>query len=781
MALVLGLECRGASPPLPIVLGAIVAGVAAFLAFEGAGRRRLARFALLAAATAFGVFLGEMARRDQDACVSAWLPVDGSAVEGTLEGTVIRAAQRDADGNRWLVADIGPARRASAPRRPARAKIVVRDSAPEAMRHVDALRRGDRFRTFARTRRARPADGPRGVRGGAVAAAQGFDATASVKSPRLVERTLEGRNGLGRLLDRALARLRRGLDVSVGSDGPERAVLGAMVLGDRASLDRETLSALRDAGLIHLLAISGLHVGMLALTGVWVMRRMGAKGVSIPAIAIPSVVAFTVLVGGAPSVRRASLAASVALVGSLLGRRGEPLNTLAVVAAALACLEPRWLDHVGYRLSVAATAGIIGLAGPLASMLPFPRIVALGLATSTSAYLATAPLCALHLNRLSPVAILSNLVAVPLCAVSLLTGAAAALLGGRAMVVGELAEGAARALLLVSENAARLPLGSIRVPSPSPVLLAVVVPALLIEVLAPGGRLVWPRRLVLTVALIVLHLGPRPPARGAADLAVLDVGQGQAVVFLGPEGRCLLVDGGGSAAGRFDAGDRVVVPFLLDAGCRRLDAVVLSHDHDDHAGGLESVVRDIEVGELWIGAGGTEGEVSRRLAERARRRGAAIVLSERGRAAWRAGVRIEVLHPERDDRALDVNDRCVAVRVARSPTSAVLVPGDLEREGERRLVSREATLASAVLVAGHHGARESSTDLLLDAVDPLLVVVSVGAENRFGHPAPETIRRLKARGIRPLRTDRDGTIILRHDGRRWSWITTLPRATPETE
>jgi competence protein ComEC len=274
-------------------------------------------------------------------------------------------------------------------------------------------------------------------------------------------------------------------------------------------------------------------------------------------------------------------------------------------------------------------------------------------------------------------------------------------------------------------------------------------------------------RLAFALVLLLLHTGPPPSrARGRADLSVIDVGQGQAVALRGVSSTCILIDAGGTSGGRFDLGERVVTPFLSRWGCRRVDALILTHDHDDHAGGAAAILRDFEVGELWIGAGSLRDRATHDLVADAVDRGVAVVLAERGLEAKRSGIPIEVLHPGREDAGIPINDRCVVVR-AGSGSARVLIPGDLELEGERRLLCAVRCAEASALVVGHHGAARSTSTPFLAAVRPKVAVISVGRGNRFGHPDPTIVDRLARARVALYRTDRDGIVELQAGTSGW--------------
>jgi competence protein ComEC len=262
------------------------------------------------------------------------------------------------------------------------------------------------------------------------------------------------------------------------------------------------------------------------------------------------------------------------------------------------------------------------------------------------------------------------------------------------------------------------------------------------------------------LTLTWLHNGPPPERAGAAEVVALDVGQGLAVALRGPRGGQLLVDAGGSADPAFDPGERAVLPHLIGRSGRYLDALVVTHDHVDHVNGAFALLREIEVGELWVGPRAQQGRRLAQLAREARERGTALVLAERGLRREVAGLAVQVLAPARAVAGRrGQNDRSVVLSVGEAP-ARVLIPGDLEEPGEAELLASGGDLRAEVLVVAHHGSRHGSSAAFLAGVQPRWALVSAGRRNPFGHPHPEVLERLDRVGARVLRTDEMGSVTL---------------------
>jgi len=548
------------------------------------------------------------------------------------------------------------------------------------------------------------------------------------------------------------------------------ALLAGLLLGERTALPRESDEAFRRAGVYHILAVSGFNVALLAgavFTGL-ALCGVPRRGTAVVAAAV--LLAFAAVVGAQPSVLRATVMGLLLLAALLLDRESQLPNALALAALALLIWRPGDLWEPGFQLSFAATAGIVYLTPWLTRLLVdrgWPNWLAAATAVSLGAQAAVTPLMLLHFNQLSLVGIVANLAVVPLAGVATTLGMGALLVELASATVADLLFQALWLVLLALRAAvhvaAALPAAMVHLPAPGPATVTAWYVALLLAPLAAGSR-----RLRAVVGLLLVVVGVLSawpwlrPTESMLRVTFLDIGQGDAALIELPEGPRLLVDGGPGGGRRFDVGERVLAPFLWNRPLGRLDAVALSHWDLDHSGGLAAVFTHFDVGEFWESGRPPPGP-SDAVTALARSRTPRRVLTA-GRRLWIGRALITVLGPGAGPPGA-ANDDSLVLRLDWRGVS-LLLAGDLGSRGEAQLVERGGPLRTLALKVAHHGSRFSSTAPFLEATQPHLAVISVGARNPFGHPSPDALARLVSSGARVYRTDRDGAVILETDGRR---------------
>lgn len=536
-------------------------------------------------------------------------------------------------------------------------------------------------------------------------------------------------------------RWRQGLSQAINAalDGaPVAALIRALAVGDRGGLGEAQWRVLRRTGTSHLVAISGLHIGLIAtlvfLALRWLAPRLpgGARVSALSVAAMGAAVAavgYAALAGFALPTQRALVMTAVVLIAVVLRRRVAPSRLLALAAIAVLALDPFALLAPGFWLSFGAVAWILFLVGGRVE----PPRWRFWLWLQPALVLGLMPLTLYWFGEASLAAPLANGLLIPAFGVVVPLVLAAVLATALAPALGAPLLSAVAWLLSVGwaglEWLAGLPLTHFALPMPSlPALVAAL--AGIAVLLAPRGV---PARWLGLAGLLPLLLPPATPAPGDFRLTVLDVGQGLAAVVRTSD-HALLFDAGPRFRTGFDAGAALVLPYLRAAGITRLDTAIVSHGDIDHRGGWPAVREGIVVGRV-LGAAGRPCRAGQ---------------------GWRwDGVRFEILHPPPG--AWSDNDASCVLRVT-GPGGTALLTGDIERDAEQQLIARAADLAADVVVVPHHGSDSSSTPAFVRRVAPRYAVVAAGWNNRWGFPDPVVAARYRQAGACLLQTGRLGAI-----------------------
>ena len=611
--------------------------------------------------------------------------------------------------------------------------------------------------------------------------------TLVLDSLRVIQRAERGPRG-GHRVERLRARLvraRGALQATLHELLPGTASLAdALILARKEGLTPERRERFARSGTAHLLAISGFHVGVLAGLMLSLARIVGAGPRGATLAAALGAWVYVAFIGAPDAASRAALILSLFAAARLLGRPVVPVGALSTAFLMLVLLDPAALGRPGLQLSFAGAAGLVYGMKPLSALLAgrwtgwLPAGVRSGIAAGVSATLATLPLVAWHFDRVSLVGIPATLTAAPLVALAipgllavllsapLSPGLASFLAGGVDLVL--------RALEWVVSSWASFPHASAWVPRVWVVGGALGALAGLWYARSSAGV---GRRVRLALILVGLTCGwlasPMVGAWASADtveLTFLDVGQGDAIAIRSPRGRWILVDAGPRGQA-FDAGRRVVVPFLRRRGVDRLAAMVLTHPDMDHIGGAVAVLEDMRVDAVLDPAVAVGKAAYLSLLEVASERGVTWLGAREGGGFVLDGLEIAVLAPRPPRRSggvpgvtsgadVESNDQSVVLEL-RFGAFRALLTGDAPASVERRVVMERAPAAVQVLKVGHHGSATSTPWEARVALRPEVAVISVGARNRYGHPAPEVTERLERAGAWILRTDRVGAVTVR--------------------
>lgn len=547
----------------------------------------------------------------------------------------------------------------------------------------------------------------------------------------------------------------------------EAALLKAMLLGEKSSLKKEQKELYQSGGISHILAISGLHI---SLVGMLLYRFLRKKKRSYPFSALVSgscMVVYGFLTGFGVSAKRAVFMFLVYLGAELLGETYDVVSALALSGLLILAEQPLQLFQCGFQLSF-LSVGAVALGYPaLQKRLGWKKKAAMSLLSGLSVTLFTLPCTLYWFYEWMPYAVFLNLIVIPLVPVVFLSGAAGMLTGGASVAAGMFLAGASAGVLrffqTLLERTEVLP-GS-RAVIGQPELWQIVLYYVLVGAAVWGGRCrarkknqhrIEVRIFFIMFALCILCL----PFHRPVEVTFLDVGQGDAVFLRTEAGTTCLIDGGSTTVS--DVGTYRLLPFLKSRGVSSLDYLFLSHMDADHINGAEELLKDqfrgIPIRHLCLSA--LPGDETReRLEKEARLFGTELCYISRGTVFREKGAEIRCLSPVKDQKKEDENENSEVLMVEISGLR-ILFTGDLGEEGEQELLEAGTDLRAAVLKVGHHGSSFSSGEDFLEAVSPGFAVISCAEDNRYGHPAPETVERLERAGCRIFYTMKSGAVTL---------------------
>ncbi|MFQ6133165.1 MAG: DNA internalization-related competence protein ComEC/Rec2 [Armatimonadota bacterium] len=562
-------------------------------------------------------------------------------------------------------------------------------------------------------------------------------------------------------------------------------LLASIVYGTQiAPLPREITEAFRQSGTVHVLVVSGSQVTILVAALLLMTRaRRGRLHWPHLLLAVPILVLFALLVGLGPSIRRAVSMCLLLLAGGVARRDYDAYTALALAGLIVVLMDPQAIRDVGAQLSFAAAFGVIHFLPRrrVAQMRFWPRLGLMALVGTVGAWAMTLPILAHCFHGFPLLGAFANLAVVPLAALlipmGLVATVAALIVPPLAALLNALNRGLIDIMLGIAHCFAELPgsyVEGVGMSFGGAVVWYAGVLGLLGVVRAPWGETALRRKLavalVVVVAAAVVWYALTLPA-AELTITMLDVGDGECLVVRSPTGKTMLVDGGRATNGGEGVGREVILPYLVLRGIRRVDWLVVTHPHDDHVNGLTAVVREMPVGmvldsgiagdswaaqELWraVEAAGVPRKPARR-GERVDLGGGAVavVLSPR--------------EPVPQGTEADVNNGSVVLKLVYGRFSALLT-GDLEEEGESALLRSGANVRATLLKVAHHGSETSSTPAFLRAAAPELAFISAGHSRRLDNPSPEVLERLEEVGAEVRRTDTEGAVSLKTDGRDWS-------------
>ncbi|KAF0134658.1 MAG: competence protein ComEC [Candidatus Saganbacteria bacterium] len=553
---------------------------------------------------------------------------------------------------------------------------------------------------------------------------------------------------------------------------PFDSLLGSIIFGSGASpIDNDLKEEFRKVGLIHLLVASGTQVSILIGVSLALLRYFNLPiGMSVAIISIINIM-FAVMAGLGASIIRAGIMGEITLIGLLFNRESEIYTSMSLAALILMIVNPLIVFDLGFQLTFLATWALIYLAPKIEKRLidrGYNKILAAMMSVSLAPILVTTPITLYNFNQFSIISFAANALVVPWVELLTITGFISSAIGFIFPPISGIINNILYLLLILLREIvftfSKLPGAFFYVVSPPFIFILYYYVIMVLLVEGFMDKIKKKIALLVLICLIIWTAALSPTnALNELKISVIDVGQGDSIFIESPSGKNMLVDGGPKYK-RSDAGIRYVLPFLHKKGINKIDIMVLTHPHDDHLGGLPSVIKDLSVG-LVMDSGQAHTSKSyleflklidsKNIPYKLARAGMKIDLGE--------GVIGEILHPSEpliEKSAL--NNNSVVIRLSYKKFS-ILLAGDAEREGEERILKAKGyNIKATILKAGHHGSKTSSSSDFIKSIK--IALISVGEKNRFSHPHPSTIKRLNDLGIKYYRTDLNGNILVKTDG-----------------
>jgi competence protein ComEC len=615
------------------------------------------------------------------------------------------------------------------------------------------VKAGERWRFNVRLKRPHGTANPHGFDYEAWMLERGIRATGYVRPRGSAERLTAMVHKPEYWVERVRERLRTRI-LEALADRPYAGIIAALVMGDQRAIPPAQWQTFTRTGVNHLMSISGLHVTMIAglayaiAHALW--RRSARLTLKIPA-AKAAVLAgtltalfYTLLAGFAVPAQRTLYMIAVVAFALWIGARTSASVVLSAALLVVVVLDPWCVTSAGFWLSFGAVAAILFA---VVNRVAQPHWAHAWLRTQAAVTVALLPLLLALFQQVSLISPVANAFAIPVVSLVVVPLAlAGSVLPFDAVLY--LAHLTMAWCMIALEWLSALPHAVWEQHAPVEWAIVLALAGVLWSIFPRGVPGRW---LGAVVCLPLFFVMPAMPRIGEVRIAVLDVGQGLALLVQTAR-HALVYDTGPAFGPSADSGNRIIAPYLRASGIGKLDGMIVSHDDGDHTGGAVSVLQALPV--AWLASSLADMDPLTFVADEAFR-------CHVGQSWEWDGVRFDILHPSPAsyEASLKNNDRGCVLKVS-APGGSVLIPADIERRSEETLLAQAGDLAADVLIAGHHGSKTSSTLAFVQAVNPSIVVFPVGYRNRFGHPHPDVVACYQDLGSALYRTDRDGAVLV---------------------
>lgn len=556
-------------------------------------------------------------------------------------------------------------------------------------------------------------------------------------------------------------------------ENPYNELYKAFLLGERDGLPDEWDQSFTLSGVNHLLAISGIHVGFIVIIFLFILKLfrlpVGTRNFLLSLL----ILCYIALTGFRVSVFRAGLLSLAFLWAPFFKCHGDVLNILGLTAFLNMLINPYQIFSIGFQFSYFILLMIILWHDILKGYITTVFSV------SAAAQLGSSPITVYYFNLITPIAVIANVWAIPLVGI-LISAALIGLLLGLvhpifSYLIFKIIIYPSRLLTVGIGWMSAISYGHIELATPPPfviiyiVFLLIILPLFLRKRVFPLNEIIRKKRLFYILAFsllfvfmsIMIHLLDRQ-----LELTFISVGQGDSIHIRTANNNNLLIDGGGYLGYDLTHGEYTVLPYLKYLGVKKLDLVFITHFDADHAAGIIDLIGNRDIGLLVLPFNYENNELAIKIVNKAKDEDIPVVLAGQGDYFELGELRLNIINPEPEMSPSSRNENSLVIRLEYRDFS-IMLTGDLEEEGEERLINSGYLLESDILKFGHHGSNSSSTAMFLERVSAGHGIISVGESNNYGHPSEAVLKRAYQQGIKIWRTDLQGAIKVRTDGYRY--------------
>ncbi len=524
----------------------------------------------------------------------------------------------------------------------------------------------------------------------------------------------------------------------------QAGILNGMLIGETNGISNEVIEDFKNSGITHLLAVSGSNIVLVIVISKFIFSKIFGKKYSW--IFIISFIMFFVCISGAsPSVVRAGLMAILEIFAGLLVKKSNSINNLFLSAFIILLINPLSIINIGFILSFAGTIGILLISDKITQRLKehirFEMLLE-NLSVTLSAQIILFPIMAYYFNSISLTSLITNLLVLPISSVLTVTGLILFILSIIYFPLAKLISVPLGYLIdyimIIAKACSKLSFLNFTVSTPS--VFEIILYYMIIWALINRKNNLLKRVLVgIIIFLIAITKVYDAIPKKYVEVSCVDVGQGDCFFIETSKGKRILIDGGGSETSSYDVGKNILLPYLLDRKCRKIDLIFISHAHADHINGIMTVIENLKVGKVIIGVQNLKDAKVEELYKICKKRHVEIKIVTAGESVKIDDLFFDILYPAINVKDDNVNNLSLVIKM-RYKNRSMLFTGDIETYGEDKI---NVNIKADILKVAHHGSSTSTSEDFLKKVSPNISIISVAKKNMYGHPNENVVERLK--------------------------------------